>query len=108
MDQSSLVAPFRRIILAALPLLLGAGFNLGCGPLDCPESAMTFTVNQTDAGSGDGGIDDLIARCQASASDCSPLCGRLVVAPFTSCQRVTVDGGDLVLRIVAPNGGNCE
>ena len=79
MDHSSLVALFRRIVLAGPPLLLSVGFNAGCGigfdpcsnaPADVTE---TLTINQTDAGSGagvvDASIDDLIARCQKSSSD---------------------------------------
>ena len=74
MDHSSLVALFRRIVLAGPPLLLGVGFNAGCnvGFDPCsnppPDVTETLAINQTDAGSGagvvDASIDDLIARCQ--------------------------------------------
>ena len=76
MDHASLVALFRRIILAGPPLLLGVGFNVGCASNGCPapDTMHTVALSQTDAGSADGGIDDLIARCQASSSDCTPLC----------------------------------
>lgn len=115
MDHCSLAALFRRIILAGPPLLLGGGFIVGCGvggACPAPDTTMTFPVSQTDAGSADGGIDALIARCQASSSDCLLLCED--VAPYLSpttikaCGLTTVDG-DLAVRIVYTNpcGGRC-
>ena len=114
MDHASLVALFRRIILAGPPLLLGVGFNVGCASNGCPapDTTQTFPIRHTDAGSADGGIDDLIARCQASSSDCLPLCEH--VAPYLSptiihsCGLVTVDG-NLEVRVVSATfcGGRC-
>ncbi len=117
MDHSSLVALFRRIVLAGPPLLLGVGFNAGCfDPCSNPPADVTETVaiNQTDAGSGDGGIDDLIARCQASSSDCTPLCKQVLwqptsQPPIKSCALIMGDGG-LAVRIVynyGCAGGRC-
>ena len=112
MDHSSLVALFRRIILAGPPLLLGVGFNVGCASNGCPAPDTTHTValSQTDAGWADGGIDDLIARCQASSSDCTPLCAHFAYSPSSikSCQLVTGDAG-LAVRIVETTfcGGRC-
>ena len=124
MDHSSLVALFRRIVLAGPPLLLSVGFNAGCGigfdpcsnaPADVTE---TLTINQTDAGSGagvvDASIDDLIARCQKSSSDCAPLCEQVLWQPtnqpqIKSCKLITGDGG-LAVRIVynyGCAGGRC-
>jgi hypothetical protein len=120
-DHSSLVALFRRIILAGPPLLLGVGFNVGCTEFNpCPnhpaDVTKTLAINQMDAGAGDGSIDDLIARCQASSSDCTPLCTQVAAAfttsygePFKSCDLVTVDGG-LAVRVVynfVCAGGRC-
>jgi len=120
-DHSSLVALFRRIVLAGPPLLLGVGFNVGCTEFNpCPnhpaDVTKTVAINQMDAGSGDGSIDDLIARCQASSSDCTPLCTQVAAAfttsygePFKSCDLVTVDGG-LAVRVVynfVCAGGRC-
>ncbi len=106
MDHDSLVALFRRIVLAGPPLLLGTGFNVGCGASPtppCPPATTTLAVNQMDAGSADGGIDDLIARCQASSSDCIPLCERVLCSDgcesVDSCELTTVDGG-LAVRII--------
>ena len=77
---------------------------------------MTFPVRQTDAGlvagSADGGVEGLIADCQASSSDCLPLCEH--VAPYLylttikSCGLVTVDGS-LEVRVVSVTGcgGRC-
>jgi hypothetical protein len=120
-DHSSLVALFRRIVLAGPPLLLGVGFNVGCTEFNpCPnhpaDVTKTVAINQMDAGSGDGSIDDLIARCQASSSDCTPLCAQVVAAytasygePFKSCDLIAVDGG-LAVRVVynyVCGGGRC-
>ena len=118
MDHSSLVALFRRIILAGPPLLLGVGFNVGCGSNGCPapDSTQTFYVYDTHTGSADGsadgGLQDLLARCQASSSDCLPLCEHL--APYLwppdihSCGLVMV-GAELEVRVVSatPCGGRC-
>jgi hypothetical protein len=121
-DHSSLVALFRRIILAGPPLVLGAGINLGCSqftPCATVPSQATTTValSQLDAGVGDAGIDDLIARCQASASDCTPLCEDALMhsqsyfyeEPFKSCGLTTVDGGLAVRVVYTPvcAGGRC-
>jgi hypothetical protein len=118
LDHSSLVALFRRIILAGPPLLLGAGFNVGCTNFGCPAPDVTETVAvQTDAGSGagliDASIDDLIARCQASSSDCTPLCEQVLwytgnQPTIESCGLLTVDGGFAVRIVYNPGcGGRC-
>ena len=122
MDHSSLVALFRRIVLAGPPLLLGAGFNLGCSQFDpCAtvpsQATTTAAVSQLDAGSADASIDDLIARCQASSSDCTALCEQamdryphyLYQEPFKSCGLTTVDGGLAVRVVYTPlcAGGRC-
>ena len=120
MDHPSLVALFRRIILAGPPLLLGAGSNVGCssfGNCPAPDTTQTVAVSPGDAGSGaelvDASIDDLIARCQASSSDCTPLCEQVLWSPgneptIKSCELVTGDGG-LAVRIVTETfcGGRC-
>jgi hypothetical protein len=112
-DHASLVALFRRIILAGPPLLLGVGFNVGCGIPggDCsPDTIQTVALNQTNVGPADSGVDDLIARCQASSSDCTPLCAHFAFSPslIKSCTLVTGDAG-LAVRIVetAGCGGRC-
>ena len=78
LNHQSLVALFRRMVLAGPPLLLGGAFNVGCGigfgPCPPPEWSETVGIQPMDAGLADGGIDNLIARCQASSSDCTPLC----------------------------------
>jgi hypothetical protein len=123
LDHSSLVALFRRIILAGPPLLLGTGFNVGCTQFDpCPspppDLTETVAIHQTDAGSGaglvDAGIDDLIARCQKSSSDCAPLCEQVLWQPtnqpaIKSCELIMGDGG-FEVRIVynyGCAGGRC-
>lgn len=120
MDHSSLVALFRRIILAGPPLVLGAGINLGCfDPCSSvpSEATATVAVSQLDAGSGDASIDDLIARCQASSADCTALCEDALAQsehyiyqkPFKSCGLTTVDGGPAVRVVYTPLcvGGRC-
>jgi hypothetical protein len=122
LDHQSLVALFRRIILAGPPLVLGAGINLGCSQFDpCAtepsQATTTVAVSQLDAGSGDASIDDLIARCQASSSDCTALCEDAVAhsphyiyqEPFKSCGLTTVDGGPAVRVVYTPlcAGGRC-
>ncbi len=52
----------------------------------------------------DASIDDLIARCQKSSSDCTPLCEQVLwqptnQPPIKSCKLITGDGG-LAVRIV--------
>jgi hypothetical protein len=114
-DHSSLAALFRRIILAGPPLLLGTGLNVGCGVnLGCPapDTIQEVGLIQTDAGFlYDAGVDDLIARCQASSSDCMPLCEHFASEPteIKSCELVKVDGGGLWVRIAetTPCGGRC-
>jgi hypothetical protein len=115
-DHSSLVALFRRIILAGPPLL-GVGFNAGCASRagGCPAPALTETlaVRQKDAGVLDASIDDLVARCQASSSNCTPLCEQVLWQPgnqptITSCDLITGDGGLAVRVSYLPFcGGRC-
>jgi hypothetical protein len=110
MDRSSLVALFRRIIAAGSPLLLAGGLITGCTSYgNCPTSqTVTYPVSQGDAGSPEGGIDDLLARCQASAADCMPLCEQLTPSvgaspgEITSCKLVTSDGG-VAVRVTYVN-----
>jgi hypothetical protein len=108
MDHQSLVALFRRIVLAGSPLLLGTGFNVGCMG-NCPVSDQTESVPlhptdlAADAGGNSATIDDLINRCQVSSSDCMPLCEDLVPLrpPFLkSCKLVTTDAGGLAAQYV--------
>jgi hypothetical protein len=117
-DHSSLAALFRRLVLAGPPLLLGAGFNVGCVNFGCPapDATETYPLRPTDLASDAGGnsatVDDLIARCQASSSDCMSLCEQLLnmSPPFLkSCKLVTVDGGGLAAQYVyMPGcGGRC-
>jgi len=111
-DHRSLVALFRRILVAGPPLLLGGWLHAGCASNGCPvpDSTRTIAVSDVDAGSSDAGIDDLIARCQASSADCKPLCEQLF--PYSgqikSCALVTADGG-LAIQVVqaTPCGGRC-
>jgi hypothetical protein len=118
LDHSSLVALFRRIVLAGPPLLLGAGFNAGCMGVGngCPgpDGTTTIVINQTDAGGVlDASIDDLVARCQASSADCTPLCEQVFwrsgdEKTIKSCQ-LTTENGALAVKIVFeyPCGGRC-
>ena len=120
MDHSSLVALFRRIVLAGSPLLLGAGVNVGCE--GCPPNYngnVTDTVSITDAIlTSDAGppfsTDELIALCQYSKDLCTPLCVRampwLTASEIKSCKLTTVDGGGLAVEVshyVACVGGRC-
>lgn len=100
MKHEALIALFRRIVLTGAPLLLGTGVHLGCMcPGSYPDMTETVPLAPTglasDAGGNSATIDDLIARCQASSSDCMPLCEQLTdMSPFVkSCKLVTVDGG---------------
>jgi hypothetical protein len=102
--------------LAGSPLLLGAGLNGGCtsGGGSCPEGTTTIVINQADAGGViDASIDDLVARCQASSSDCTPLCEQVFWRPtdertIKSCQ-LTTENGALAVNIVFVYacGGRC-
>jgi hypothetical protein len=114
LDHNSLVALFRRIILTGPPLLLGIGFNAGCsanGFGSCPTQTKTVAVSQTDAGLLDASIDDLVARCQASSADCTPLCEQVFwrsgdESTITSCELIGGDGGLAVrIRYVPGCGG---
>lgn len=118
MDHASLVALFRRIVLVGPPLLLGAGCNVGT-TFGCPAPDTVRTVELSpryeglDAGLIDGSVDDLIARCQASSSDCTALCERAVWSSgdeptIKSCKLITADGG-ISVHIVSetPCGGRC-
>ena len=113
MDHCSLAALFRRTICAALPLLFGGALITGCTRYgNCPTTqTVTYPISQDDAGSADAGIDALLARCQASSTDCMPLCEKVTpsvgVQPgeITSCGLVTSDGG-VAVRVVYVN--NCE
>lgn len=111
MDHDSLLALFRRIVLATTPLLAG-----GCGPdygYCPPDQEITLPVGSvvTDAGVGDagspvdGGIDDLVARCQAAAANCLPLCAATLSklkpagANIKQCELVT-GGTGLAVHVV--------
>jgi len=71
----------------------------------------TVVVSQTEE---DGGIADLIARCQASSSDCTPLCQHVLPKSgdepiIKSCKLVMEDGG-LAVSVVYGHvcaGGRC-
>lgn len=121
MDHQTLVALFRRIVRAGPPLLLGG--LVGCTQFDpCsnppPEQTKTVALPLMDAGWGggvlDASIDDLIARCQQSSSDCIPLCEQVLWQTLSqpainSCQLTKGDGGFQV-RIVynyGCSGGRC-
>jgi len=121
-DHASLLALFRRIVVSGPPLLLAAGFNAGCSQFDpCAtvpsQATSTVLVSQLDAGSADAGIDELIARCQASSADCTALCKQaldhgdhyLYSQPFKSCGLTTVDGALAVRVVYTPicAGGRC-
>jgi len=75
-DHDFLRGLLRRIALASAPFLAG-----GCVIPPCPsrqQRTLPVVSDSTGAGSVDGGIEDLIARCQASAADCIPLCERVL------------------------------
>lgn len=99
MDHSSLVALFRRLVLAGPPLLLTGGCNMGFNPCTEPlPPPMTATVSLNHAGGPDGGLDALVSRCEASSGDCMPLCEKIVwmrwsTSHVTSCKLVMEDGG---------------
>jgi hypothetical protein len=113
MDHCSLVVFFRRFISAARPLLLAGGLVTGCTSYgNCPTTqTVTYPISQDDAGSADAGIDALLARCQASSTDCMPLCEKVTPSvgaspgEITSCGLVTSDGA-VAVRVVYVN--NCE
>ena len=99
--------------------MLGAGFNVGCSPFNCPAPPTTETVELSpkyegsEAGAIGASIDDLVARCQASSSDCTPLCRQVLWGPgneptINSCQLVPSVGG-LAVRISYETfcGGRC-
>ena len=122
MDHASLLALFRRILRSGPPLVLAAGFNLGCSQFDpCgtlpSQATKTVLVSQLDAGSADASRDELVARCRASSADCTALCKDAVRhgtsydyhEPFNSCGLTTVDGGLAVHVVYTPAciGGRC-
>lgn len=93
-------AGWTAVVLAIL--VGGCGPRDPCGPNPNQEAIVSITmasdggyVAGDDAGAVDGGLDDLVARCQASPSDCIPLCERLLPGywQFTSCRIVSIDGG---------------
>jgi len=102
-SHDALIALFRRIVLAGAPLLGGCSGGGYCPP-DRERTAAVIPA-PADAAPADGSIDDLLARCQASASDCTPLCERTLFgtrAPsgaIKQCQLVTADGG-LAVHVV--------
>ena len=74
----------------------------------------TIAINQTDAGGVlDASIDDLLARCQASSADCTPLCEQVFWRPgaettIKSCQLTTENGAPAVKIVFEyPCGGRC-
>ncbi len=109
MDHASLLALFRRIVRSGPPLILAAGFNVGCSGVcgDVPSQATaTVAVSQLDAGTADASIGDLVARCQASSANCTPLCKQALAhehdhtdQPYKSCGLTTADG-QLSVRVV--------
>lgn len=106
MDHDSLAALFRRILLAGAPLLSACSGNNGYCP---PKMEMTLAAPAapTDAGTPDGSAADLLSRCEASASDCTALCERVISSPpgsyvLTQCELVTADGGPAVHVAYAP------
>ena len=90
----------------------------GCETHTCGsvEQDVTVPVNvvPTDAARMDGGVADLVARCQASASDCNVLCLRQVpqaqAAQLKKCELVALDEGGVAVHVVyVPYcvGGRC-
>ncbi len=121
MDHAALLALFRRIVVSGPPLLLAAGLNTGCSQFDpCgnvpSEATATVAVSRLDAGAADASIDELVARCQASAADCTPLCKQAMAhehdytnQPYKSCGLTSSDG-QLSVRVVYAFvcvGGRC-
>lgn len=110
MDHDSLVVLFRRIILASSPFLSGGCSSGNPGGLPpCPSDQQTTRpVVEDDAGQVDGGISDLVARCQASSADCTPLCERVLngTGPANGqikrCELMGADGGLTVHIVYAP------
>jgi hypothetical protein len=100
MEYDALGALFRRIVLASAPLLGAACDSHTCRNPDIEEAY----VLQADAGGADGGFPDLIARCEADASDCGALCAQIVSMPqavhVKQCERIAFDGGGLGVRVV--------
>lgn len=102
MDHGTLAALFRRILLASAPLLAA-----GCDNNTCrnPDIDVSFLLNAPpDAAAVDGGYADLVARCQADASECAPLCRTALPQSQTvflkKCELVTSDEGALEVRVV--------
>jgi hypothetical protein len=110
-NHDALAALFRRIILASAPLLAGGCDNHTCRNPDM-EEIVPVTVVPTDAATMDGGLADLVQRCQSSASDCDELCRRTVQQPvwIEQGQLVNLDGGGVAVRVVYKQycvGGRC-
>ena len=112
MDYRALGALFRRIILTGAPILsAGCSSNYGCPP---PNGNVTVPVNvvPTDAATTDGGLADLVQRCQASPASCDELCQHATgrAAPFEKCELVNLDGGGVAVHVVYKQycvGGRC-
>ena len=107
MDQKSLAALIRRFVLVGAAAFSGdclsPTYNCGAIPQTATIPLMGAGdggyVAGGDAGAADGGIDDLVARCQAPIADCVPLCQALVPGGpwnFLDCQLVASDGGLVV------------
>ncbi len=98
MDHRSLVALFRRIVSVGPLLLLAGSLNTGCARApgcNAPSTTTgTFSVPE-GAYRGDASVDTLLARCQASATDCMPLCEAVAPSPdaISSCALAPSDGG---------------
>src|SRR5262245_56986420 len=104
MDDDALMALFRRIVLAGAPLL-SACDNPGACPVD-QEATLAVPAVPTDAAAPDGSGADLIARCQASASDCAALCERVIPGSggyvLKECELVTTSDGLAVHVVYTP------
>jgi hypothetical protein len=100
-DYSSLRALFRRIISVGPLLLLGGSLIAGCSAGEgCKlnnTTTGTFPVRE-GAYSGVASVDALLARCQASPTDCMPLCAAVAPSPeaISSCALTPSDGSAAV------------
>jgi hypothetical protein len=114
MNRDIAVAIVRRLALLGA-VLAGPGCVTNPYYGDCshpPKMEIDVSVaalaQRVDADAGE--IDAEVARCEAAANDCAPLCQR-ALAPnsglaYDSCQLVPTDAGGLLVHIVytAPCG----
>ena len=105
-NPDSSVVVFLSVVVLAAAMVTPACFS----GYSCDRSQTELTIpvsalwDPADGGAADGGVQDLVSRCQASATDCLPLCQRATNSGylyFNTCELVSTDAG-LAVHVVYP------